>query len=395
MSLSEVGDKNIPYVPLSSYYFFYFAAVGAVIPYLGLYLQSLSFDALQIAQVVAVLSLARIVSPPFWAWLADRRGQFLGYVQLASLLSMFFAVGYLWLTDYLQLLWLTWWMGFFWHAALPPMESLTLKTLESDLSLYSRIRLWGSVGFIVAVLGLGMFFDRLGFEYFPQLMLLAFILMVLSAWWNKPTASHALVSLSLSGLGGVLKQPMVWLLLAVAFFNQLSHGVYYAFYSILLNEKGFDATIIGWLWTLGVLAEIALFWVFGGWIHRFSIRVWLMIASVLTIIRWSAIAVFADVLPILMVAQLLHAASFAVFHAVMVQWLHQTFAGYLVQGQALYSSLTYGLGGVLGSLLAGYAWVWGQGLVTFSVAALSATLALVLVFFLPSQGHNALDNHVR
>jgi PPP family 3-phenylpropionic acid transporter len=91
------------------------------------------------------------------------------------------------------------------------------------------------------------------------------------------------------------------------------------------------------------------------------------------------IAFGAEFLLVLVLAQLLHAASFALFHILLVQWLHQAFDGHLAQGQALYSSLTYGVGGVLGSLLAGYAWVWGAGGATFGLAAMASFVALCLV----------------
>ncbi len=155
-------ESQIPFFPLSGYYFFYFAAVGIILPFLGLYFQSLGLSAIEIAQLLAVLSFARIVSPPIWALLADRKGNFLFYVQLASWLSAGLVLGLWWLEGFWSLFWLMALLGFFWHAALPPMESLTLSHLGSQLSGYSRIRLWGSVGFIVAVMGAGWLIEAFG-----------------------------------------------------------------------------------------------------------------------------------------------------------------------------------------------------------------------------------------
>jgi PPP family 3-phenylpropionic acid transporter len=386
MSDSTQGSRPIPFIPLSAYYFFYFAAVGTLIPYLGLYLQSLSFGAMEIAQITAVLAMARIVSPPLLALLADRRGQFLFYAQLTSFMSALLVLGFWWLDDFGSLLWLMWWLGFFWHAALPPMESLTLRTLGDDLASYSRIRLWGSVGFIVAVLGVGYLIESFGILAFLWSMTLFFVLMALVTLVNHEQPHTRAQGLDLVGLWQSVKQPVVLLVLGLALLVQLSHGVYYAFYSLLLDATGYSASEIGLLWTLGVVAEVVLFWQFSRFQTFLSFKNWLLLATVLTLLRWIMVASFADVWWLLVIAQLLHAATFGVFHSVVVQWLHRAFHAHQAQGQALYVSITYGIGGVLGSLLAGYAWVWGQGSATFALAAVAAAMALGLVFCLPKRG---------
>jgi len=386
MSYLIQGSRPIPFIPLSAYYFFYFAAVGTLIPYLGLYLQSLSFGAMEIAQITAVLAMARIVSPPLLALLADRRGQFLFYAQLTSFMSALLVLGFWWLDDFGSLLWLMWWLGFFWHAALPPMESLTLRTLGDDLASYSRIRLWGSVGFIVAVLGVGYLIESFGIVAFLWSMTLFFVLMALVTLVNHEQPHTREQGLDLVGLWQSVKQPVVLLVLGLALLVQLSHGVYYAFYSLLLDATGYSASEIGLLWTLGVVAEVVLFWQFSRFQTFLSFKNWLLLATGLTLLRWIIVASFADVWWLLVIAQLLHAATFGVFHSVVVQWLHRAFHAHQAQGQALYVSITYGIGGVLGSLLAGYAWVWGQGSATFALAAVAAAMALGLVFCLPKRG---------
>lgn len=383
---TEQGDRLIPFIPLSAYYFFYFAAVGTLIPYLGLYLQSLSFGAMEIAQITAVLAMARIVSPPLFALLADRRGQFLLYAKLMSFISALLVLGFWWLDDFGSLLWLIWWLGFFWHAALPPMESLTLRTLGDDLASYSRIRLWGSIGFIVAVLGVGYLIELFGIVAFLWSMTLFFVLMALVTLINHEQPHTRKQGLDLVGLWQSVKQPVVILVLGLALLVQLSHGVYYAFYSLLLDATGYSASEIALLWTLGVVAEVVLFWQFSRFQALLSFKNWLLLATGLTLVRWLMIAGFSNVWWLLVIAQLLHAATFGVFHSVVVQWLHRAFHAHQAQGQALYVSITYGIGGVLGSLLAGYAWVWGQGSATFALAAVAAAMAFGLVFVLPKQG---------
>ena len=373
-------ESQIPYLPLSGYYFFYFAAVGIILPFLGLYFQSLGLSAIEIAQLLAVLSFARIVSPPIWALLADRRGNFLFYVQLASWLSAGLVLGLWWLDDFWSLFGLMAWLGFFWHAALPPMESLTLSHLGSQLSRYSRIRLWGSVGFIVAVLGAGWLIEMYGQRAFLLITTLFFMATALIAQWNRESPQLRPAHVDWSGLGSLLRQSLVWWVLVIALLSQTAHGIYFSFYSILLADAGYSNSSIGLLWSLGVVAEIILFWFFWRIAPVLRFHHWLLIAMGLSVARWGVIGFFVESLGLMVLAQLLHAATFAVFHSVVVQWLHQTFVGHQAQGQALYVSFSYGIGGVLGSLIAGYAWTQGGSEWTFGLAALVSLLGCVLVW---------------
>ncbi len=373
-------ESQIPYLPLSGYYFFYFAAVGIILPFLGLYFQSLGLSAIEIAQLLAVLSFARIVSPPIWALLADRRGNFLFYVQLASWLSAGLVLGLWWLDDFWSLFGLMAWLGFFWHAALPPMESLTLSHLGSQLSRYSRIRLWGSVGFIVAVLGAGWLIEMYGQRAFLLITTLFFMATALIAQWNRESPQLRPAHVDWSGLGSLLRQSLVWWVLVIALLSQTAHGIYYSFYSILLADAGYSNSSIGLLWSLGVVAEIILFWFFWRIAPVLRFHHWLLIAMGLSVARWGVIGFFVESLSLMVLAQLLHAATFAVFHSVVVQWLHQTFVGHQAQGQALYVSFSYGIGGVLGSLIAGYAWTQGGGEWTFGLAALVSLLGFGFVW---------------
>nr|MCH9742578.1 MFS transporter [Pseudomonadota bacterium] len=245
MSRKSIEEsQDLPFVSLSAYYFFYFAAVGVVIPFLGLYFQSLHFSAIEVAQLLAVLSFARIVSPPIWALLADRRGQFLFYVQLASLLTALLSLGLLWLDQYWSLFWLVTLLGFFWHAALPPMESLTLSHLGEALDGYSRIRLWGSVGFIVAVLGAGWLIDTWGQVAFLVITIGVFSIMTIVSLMNKPSSAAKENAFDFAQLKQLLRNRAVLLVLLIALMMQIAHCFYYAFYSILLAEIGYSGLVI-------------------------------------------------------------------------------------------------------------------------------------------------------
>jgi PPP family 3-phenylpropionic acid transporter len=173
----------------------------------------------------------------------------------------------------------------------------------------------------------------------------------------------------------VLKTPVVVSLLLACFLVQASHGPYYTFYSIYLSGHGYSESLIGQLWAFGVAAEIVVFLRMHRWLPRFGGRALMLVATSLATMRWLLLAAFVDHLWVMILAQTLHAASFGMYHAVSIHFIHRLFQGrHQGRGQALYSSLTFGAGGAVGSLLAGYLWV-GVGAQWMYVAAALAGLA--------------------
>ena len=145
----------MPYWRLSGFYFFYFASLGALIPYWSLYLRSLGFNATDIGNLMAILMATKIISPNIWGWVADHTGRRMAIVRMGCLISMlaftgvFFSDSFIWLVLVIVV------FSFFWNATLPQFEASTFIHLGDQTHRYSSIRLWGSIGFIVAVWGLG------------------------------------------------------------------------------------------------------------------------------------------------------------------------------------------------------------------------------------------------
>ncbi|MDH4133387.1 MAG: MFS transporter, partial [Gammaproteobacteria bacterium] len=160
---------------------------------------------------------------------------------------------------------------------------------------------------------------------------------------------------------------------------QASHGPYYTFYSIYLEDHGYSKTVIGLLWAYAVLAEIGVFLVMARILKRVSVRAVLMASFALAAIRWLMIGYFPDNLPLLIVAQTLHAASFGTFHAAGMQMVYKFFVGkHQHRGQAVYSTVAFGMGGAIGSYYSGHTWATlGPG-ITFVIAAVAAGLAFVV-----------------
>lgn len=368
------------YWRLSGFYFFYFAALGALIPYWGLYLKSLGFGAVEIGELVAIIMATKIVAPNVWGWIADRSGRRMQVVQFACLMAaitfagVFFSHGYGWLALVMSL------FSFFWNAALPQFEATTLNHLGTETQRYSSIRLWGSIGFILAVAGLGVLFEDTGTSLLPRVLLLLFTgIWLASLLVPERAARHRhLHSVSLSQV--LTRLPVISLLL-VCFLMQASHGPYYTFYSLYLSDNGYSETMIGQLWALGVIAEIGVFLRMHFWLPKYGARHLLITATLLTVARWVMLALFVDELWMMIIAQTLHAASFGVYHAVAIHLIHQLFTGSLQgRGQALYSSISFGAGGALGSFVAGYLWEGAGAQFMYLMAALVAALAAAIVY---------------
>ena len=382
---------SLPYWRLSGFYFFYFALLGSAAPFLGLYFDHLGFSAARIGELVAIPMLMRCVAPNLWGWLGDATGQRLMIVRLGAVCTLlsfgliFYGKSYAWLALVMAL------HAFFWHAVLPQFEVITLAHLREQASRYSQIRLWGSIGFIVAVVGLGALFERLGLDVYPVAVMAVMVGIVISSIWVPDAVPEQRPELD--GQDGFLRQlcrPGVLAFFVSVGLMQVSHGPYYTFFSIHLEALGYGRSTIGMLWALGVVAEILLFLVMAALLTRFSLRQVLLASFALAAIRWLLLGTLADHLGVLLVAQLMHAATFGSFHAAAIHFVQRSF-GYRQQGQgqALYATLA-GIGGALGALYSGYSWASLGPLWTFAIASLAA-LAAAVIIAIPSRrtGHDS------
>lgn len=380
---------SLPYWRLSGFYFFYFALLGSAAPFLGLYFDHLGFSAARIGELVAIPMLMRCVAPNLWGWLGDATGQRLMIVRLGAVCTLlsfgliFYGKSYAWLALVMAL------HAFFWHAVLPQFEVITLAHLREQASRYSQIRLWGSIGFIVAVVGLGALFERLGLDVYPVAVMAVMVGIVISSIWVPDAVPEQRPELD--GQGGFLRQlcrPGVLAFFVSVGLMQVSHGPYYTFFSIHLEALGYGRSTIGMLWALGVVAEILLFLVMAALLTRFSLRQVLLASFALAAIRWLLLGTLADHLGVLLVAQLMHAATFGSFHAAAIHFVQRSFGHRQQgQGQALYATLA-GIGGALGALYSGYSWASLGPLWTFAIASLAA-LAAAVIIAIPQQENRA------
>ena len=350
--------------------------VGALVPYFGLYLQSLDYSAEEIGFVAAILMLTKVVAPNFWGWLSERSGKRLKLIQLGCLLAVFSFSAIFFDQSFLWLVWVITAFTFFWNAVLAQFEVVTLDHLVERPERYSQIRVWGSLGFVAAVVVLGWVFDRIAITYLPHFIFFFTLLIWLSSLSVKE-ASHREHAPSTLKFRQILRQPAVYYFLIASFLLQLSHGPYYTFYSLYLESYDYSRTSIGLLWALGAVAEIAVFLVMHRLMPRLGVGPLFIWSLALTVCRWLMIAFFPQNTPLMVFAQVLHAFSFGTTHAVAMELVRRHFSGrHQGQGQAIYLSVGFGAGGAVGAVGAGQLWASNPSL-TFMLAGLAAGLAML------------------
>lgn len=370
----------IPYWRLSGFYLFYFALLGSTAPFLALYFDHLGFSSARIGELVAIPMLMRCVAPNLWGWLGDYTGRRLAIVRFGAICTLlsfsliFISKSYAWLALVMAL------HAFFWHAVLPQFETITLAHLHGQTARYSQVRLWGSIGFIITVVGLGRLFEWLSLDVYPYALVAIMFGIVLGTLWvpNAAPVAHASRSYS-GGFLQQLRQPGVLAFYACVALMQLSHGPYYTFMTLHLEHLGYSRGVIGLLWAVGVVAEVLMFMAMSRILARFSLVQVLAASFVLAALRWLLLGSFAEHLWLLLLAQLMHAATFGSFHAAAIHFVQGSFgARQQGQGQALYAALS-GIGGALGALYSGYSWnALGPGW-TFALASAAAALAAAII----------------
>lgn len=371
-----------PVIRLGGIYAAYFAALGILVPFWPLYLEAQGYRPLEIGALMAIVPATKVLSPAFWGWVADRRGQLLPLIRWCSFLAWASLAGLPWLgtgPERVGLALVS--FGFFWNGSLPLVETLTLAHLRGRGG-YGRVRLWGSVGFAVTV-GVGgvLLGEALPLSQVPMLtsvLLFGQWLMALSLPGSSGVPQTPTVTPSFVAL---LAKPAVLTFFLAALLSQLAHGPYYAFYSLYLKASGHSDARIGELWALGILAEVVLFALMDRLERQFGIRFLFLAGLIACTLRWPLMAGYPDQTAVLVVAQLLHAGSFGLMHATAIALVHRHFPGrHHALGQALLSALVYGLGGALGSLFSGVLWDLWPAFWVFTAASGLSLVALMVAW---------------
>jgi len=372
---------------LGGFYFCYYAIVGTFMPYWSLYLEDQGFNYQEIGILSSIAIITRFFAPFIWGWIADKSGKRMRLVRIATWMEscIWFAIFMIPNTfQSIALLMLI--FSFFQNAILAQFEGVTLFWLgEQRSKLYGIIRKWGSVGFIVGVFSIGALLEIIPIAMLPVLLLsVAFLAFIWSFTIQEPDSAPRSQT-TLEPLLPILKRPHILAFFAIEFILLFSHAPFYSFYSNYLKEADFTTTEIGFLWAVGVIAEIIMFAYAHLFLSRYSLKKLVSLCLIMTSIRWMVAGLFSNSFIAQFAAQTIHAFSFGLFHLIAMRMIFQNFsAGQQGRGQALYSTM-WGLGVAFGSILAGHYWKIYGGSIIFITASGIVLLGLLWVKWLPSQ----------
>jgi len=358
------------------FYAAYFAAMGLILPFFPLYLDGRGLDVAMVGVMTGLLSVAKVIAPPWIGHLADRRegNHSRKFIVVASLSAGLIVAAMHYVDDVVILAVIVLVFGVLWASILPLTDGLSVSMSEAALADYGRLRVWGSIGFVVASLAGGAWLIGANVGYFPWWI---FVLMFLLAVAATGFPVHQTVT-GLQSNGHERFGRNFMLLLAVSFLMQVSHGAYYGFFSLYLVDIGYAGWQIGAFWVLGVVAEIILMW---GWSRPLqqAAPAWVLSVSLLlAAVRWLGIGM-TEAWYILVIWQLLHAASFAAFHLSAVAWVKRLApASRHATAQGWYSASGFGLGSTVGIMGCGVVVEASGYAIAFYLCAVVAIVGAVL-----------------
>jgi PPP family 3-phenylpropionic acid transporter len=338
------------------FFFAYYGFIGMLSPYASLFFADKGMTATQIGILMSLMQVMRIFGPNLWGWVADytqKRVTVLRFTALAALIAfsgMFFGQTFMHFFAVMVA------VNAFTSAQGPLSEALMLSEMRGDLTHYGRLRLWGSIGFIAAVTLAGQLLDWGGIDLMPWIAFFMLAL-VLAASLRMQETPQAYAHRDSPSVMALLKRREIGAFFVSTFLMIAAHAALYVFFSLYLAQLGYSNTVIGLMWSLGVVVEIVFFFYQAPIFRRFGVPTLMLASLLIAVVRFLLIGFCAQSLFWLLIAQVLHAATFGVHHSASVAMLQRWFSGPLqARGQALFISISYGLGGTLGGLVLSVFW---------------------------------------
>ncbi len=336
---------------LSLQYFLYFGVLGIFLPFFNLYCYHLGFSGFQIGALFSVQTGATVIFPVLWGALADRFNARKPIFVLCNFVCAGAWSFFLMTTAFLPMLVITVFYGVFRAPVISFMEAFSMDILGREKTSYGKIRAWGTASFVSIVILLGRLTDIYSVNIIIPLILAGLLLQSFGSLLmpavksgKQPTTAKA----------GALGRKKVVVFLICGFLMLVSHGTYYGFFSIHLENLGFGNMFIGFAWALASIAEITVMIGSSRLFDRFSLENVLIFSFFVACARW--VLMFFAVSPaLLLFSQLLHAVTYGAFHMASILYIDRMFpAGAKTVGQAVNNSVTFGLGMMIGVFVNGY-----------------------------------------
>ena len=372
------------FMRLSTNYFWYFGLLGLIVPFLAVFLDARGFTSLEIGEILAVITATKIVAPSLWAQLADKSGQHLRIVKVGALLSFFCFSLIIWTFSYWPLMFSLAMFSLFITSILPQIEVMTLNSIRKSAKIYARIRLWGSIGFVIVAMLSGELIERYSAEAFSYIGIVILAGLFISTLLNKQPRIAKKTSVDNVSIKAKVFNRNFLLFFFAGLMLQMSFGPYYVFFALYLKNLAYSGFLIGIFIAIGVVAEIGVFVFAAIFFKSFSLKTLISMSILLTAFRWFIVGHFANSDMALAFSQLIHALSFGLYHSASISFIQQHFnANQQSRGQAIYIGGVYGVGGAIGAYVAGLLWQEGIGaVITFDFAAITALIGGILALFL-------------
>ena len=359
-SIMATENKRTNHLVIGSQYFLYFGVLGIFLPFFNLYCYHLGFSGLQIG----------ILFPLIWGALADRLNARRPIYILCCFCSALIWMLYLFTVDFRVMLAITIFYGMFFSPIISFLEAFTMDILGKEKKSYGRIRVWGSISFIAVVLALGKIIDLYSVEIIVVLILAgSLMLSVIST--QVPGIQVAQKKRLPRGTKSLLDRHVL-VFLFCAFLMLVSHGAYYGFFSIHLENLGFGSTFIGLTWAWASAAEILVMLRSDQIFSRFSIKTVLIFSFMVAALRWFVLS-FVQSTAAILLSQVLHAVTYGTFHIASILYIDRLAPDKAkTMGQAVNNATSYGLGLMVGFFLNGYLYEITGSFVLFMISSLIA-----------------------
>ncbi len=368
-------------IVVSSQYFIYFGVMGIFLPYFNLYCYHIGFTGFQIGVLSALRSVTLVVFPLLWGLMADRFQTRRPIYILCNIVSTAVWALYLSTTEFWPMLAITVVFGIFYSPIISFLEAFTMDVLGTEKNRYGRIRVWGSVSFIIMVVAVGKATDLFSIDIIIGLILAGSLLQVLIATRVPPGAPEN--KQSSDAVKQVFQKKRMAVFLVCAFLMLVSHGAYYGFFSIHLETLGYHRTFIGIAWAVATTAEIFVMIGSQRIFRRFSLENVLVFSFGVAVLRWTLLF-FITAPYVILMSQVLHAVTYGTFHMASILYIDRLASdGSKTVGQALNNALTYGLGLMVGFFLNGLLYERFGSFTLFLVSAgVALTGGILLAVFL-------------
>ena len=364
---------------LGSQYFLYFGVLGLFLPYFNLYCYHLGFSGFEIGVLASVRTLTTALFPMLWGALADRFLIRRPIYIICNFASTAIWALFLMTTNFWAMIAITAFYGFFYAPIIAFLESFSMDLLAQEKTRYGQLRAWGSLSFILIVVITGRLIDALSTEVIIILILAGSLIhAVLSV--NIPTVKHNRQSTFSASVRTMLNRRVI-IFLTAAFLMLFSHGTYYGFFSIHLDNLGFSGSFIGIAWALASVAEIFIMVNSERILKRYSYENILIFSFIAAVIRW-IILFYATSAFLILFSQLFHALTYGAFHVASILYMDKlTPKDAKTLGQTVNNAVTYGFGIMAGFLFNGYYFELLGAPVLFIISAILAFFGGMLLFF--------------